>query len=191
MIKFQLSRSGFALTLLMSMLPGLSFHPGLMAQTQPLVIPRSSRPNMPRTLPLNKTMPQPSGEVAPGNTVPNVTQEEKRTNLDNLKNSPDQLTTWACNSADKSQMVAVEVKEIDFWQNLIAENKNWQCGQNLPDIPGKKNTFSCEPTDTIGLISVYWLQGKGGEAQMKNWMTALANNHNLVCTSSFTNQFWE
>jgi hypothetical protein len=182
MMKSLLSCSGIAATVLMSTVQWLGFPLALSAQSTPLTIPQTPSTN-------NPAMPQPRDMVAPGDQVPQASDALKQPNIDDVRNDPNQLTTWVCNSGDK--MVAVEVKDISFWNNLTEESKNWQCNQKLADISAGKKTFSCEPTETMGLISVYWLQGEGSQDQINTWMNALANKYNMVCTTSKTNKVWE
>jgi hypothetical protein len=181
MMKPLISYSGLAATLLIGTVQWLGFPLAISAQYPPL--------NIPKVTPPASGMPQPSDMVAPGDSLPNANDALQQSNVDDVLRDPTQLTIWVCNSGDK--MVAVEVKDISFWNQLTQESKVWQCAQKLPDIPGKKQTFSCEPTETMGLISVYWLKGDGGQDQMKSWMTALTNKYNMVCTTSETNKYWE
>ncbi len=161
--------------------------PTVLAQASPVPsLPPQNRVSPPT----DRSLPQPQGQVAPGDQVPNAQTEMKRPDLDDVKNYPDQVLTWVCNS-QQNQTVAVQTKELPLWQTIMANNKDWQCSQNLPTIPANQPSFSCEPTDTMGLITVYWLRGKGGQTQMKAWMQALANQHNLVCTNTTTNRYWE
>jgi hypothetical protein len=51
-------------------------------------------------------------------------------------------------------------------------------------------TFSCEPEDTIGILTVIWLEGKEAKQQMQDWLGELAKK-DLTCTTSSTTQFWE
>lgn len=128
-------------------------------------------------------------QVAPGDSVPSVKDALSEPGLDDITDQPTQLETWVCKSGNN--LIAVETKEMDDWQSLINKDETWQCDQNIPTMPDNSPSFSCESSSTMGLLSVYWLQGSGGKAQMKTWMNDLANIQNLVCTRSQTNPFWE
>lgn len=128
-------------------------------------------------------------QVAPGDNVPSVQDALSDPNLDDITDQSDQVVTWVCKQGNNS--VAVEVKEWDDWQEIVDANKQWECNQDIPVIPSDEPTFSCETSTTMGLISVFWLEGEGGQEQMGEWMNSLANNRNLVCTHGQTNPFWD
>ena len=130
-----------------------------------------------------------NAQVSPLDSVPSAKDALSESGLDDITDQPTQLVTWVCNSGKNT--IAVETKEMDDWQSLINKDETWQCDQNIPTMPDNSPSFSCESSTNMGLLSVYWLNGKGGKAQMKTWMNDLANTQNLVCTRSQTNPFWE
>jgi hypothetical protein len=158
----------------------------LRAQGVPSMPSVPKAPTMPSTQ--NKTPKTPTLPLS-GDQIPNAQDSLKTPQLDDITNTPTQLTTWVCNNGDRQ--IAVETKEISFWNQLTAANKDWKCAQNIPAIANKKRSFSCEPNETMGLISVYWLKGKEGKTTMSGWMDSLANKHNMVCTRTETNVYWE
>lgn len=112
----------------------------------------------------------------------------KAQNVDDLPNDPQQLRTWQCSQTDKT--IAVEAKDVPIWKDLI-EGGGWKCDEQVPNIPADKPTFSCEPQEIIGILTVFWLGGKGGKDQMTTWMNELANTNNMTCTLNETNKYWE
>ncbi len=154
----------------------------------PLAVQAQGKPTPPSVSQQN-SFPKVPNLPTPQDQVPNAQDVLKNQGLDNITNDPQQLKTWVCNNGN--QQIAVEVKEIALWNQLTENNKNWQCSQSIPTIPDKSRSFSCEPTDTMGLISVYWLNGDRGKDTMKSWMNILANKYNMVCTRTQTNSFWE
>ncbi|MEB3160727.1 MAG: hypothetical protein VKL20_04630 [Synechocystis sp.] len=132
-----------------------------------------------------------AAQVAPGDSVPSAQDALSESGLDDITDQPTQLITWVCQNGDKA--IAVEAKEMDNWQSLLNKDSNasWQCAENIPTIPDNSPSFSCESSTTMGLMTVFWLAGEEGKAQMKTWMNDLANNQNLVCTRSQSNPFWE
>ncbi len=128
-------------------------------------------------------------QVAPGDSVPSVQEALSESDVDDITDQPDQLVTWVCKNGNKT--VAVEVKEMEDWQDSVNKDQTWECEQNLPAIEPGDATFSCETNETMGLITVFWLEGKGGKAEMTSWMNNLANDHNMVCTHGQSNPFWE
>jgi len=195
MINFLQKSSCLATTLIVGMLPLVCLPDILRAQTVPSVpsIPTvpsiPSVPQIPKVPSLQNQIPKTPTLPLPGDQIPNAQDSLKNSQLDDITNTPTQLTTWVCNNGDRQ--IAVETKEISFWNQLTEANKDWKCAQNIPTIPDKKRSFSCEPNDTMGLISVYWLQGKGGKTTMSGWMDSLANKYNMVCTRTETNVYWE
>ncbi|MEB3311382.1 MAG: hypothetical protein VKJ02_14235 [Snowella sp.] len=157
------------------------------AQSKLTVLPLSDAKTSPVIA--QNGMPPVPNLPTPQDRVPNAQDVLRNQNLDDITNDPQQLKTWLCRSG--SQQIAVEIKEIAFWNQLTEANKNWKCTQTIPTIPDKTRSFSCEPTDTMGLISVYWLKGDQGKETMKGWMNTLANQYNMVCTRTQTNSFWE
>jgi len=181
---------------ILGLLQLVCFPATLKAQTLPSVSPVPSIPSLPNQVPKIPTLSSPQNKMpvapslpSPQDKVPNAQDSLKNPQLDDITNTPNQLTTWVCNNGNKQ--IAVETKEITFWNQLTEANKNWKCSQNIPTIPDKKRSFSCEPSDTMGLISVYWLKGKEGKTTMQGWMDSLANKYNLVCTRTETNVYWE
>ena len=195
MINFLQKSSCLATTLIVGMLPLVCLPDILRAQTVPSVPSIPTVPSIP-SVPQIPKVPSPQNQIPktptlplPGDQIPNAQDSLKNSQLDDITNTPTQLTTWVCNNGDRQ--IAVETKEISFWNQLTAANKDWKCAQNIPTIPDKKRSFSCEPNDAMGLISVYWLQGKGGKTTMSGWMDSLANKYNMVCTRTETNVYWE
>jgi hypothetical protein len=130
-----------------------------------------------------------AAQVSPQDNVPPAQDVLSEPGLDDITDQPTQLMTWVCQNGEKA--IAVEVKEMDDWQRLTNKDSTWQCGQNIPTIPDDSPSFSCESSTTMGLMTVFWLAGEDGNAQMKTWMNDLANDQNLVCTRSQSNAFWE
>lgn len=195
MINFLQKSSCLATTLIVGMLPLVCLPDILRAQTVPSVPSIPTVPSIP-SVPQIPKVPSPQNQIPktptlplPGDQIPNAQDSLNNPQLDDITNTPSQLTTWVCNNGDRQ--IAVETKEISFWNQLTAANKDWKCAQNIPTIPDKKRSFSCEPNDAMGLISVYWLQGKGGKTTMSGWMDSLANKYNMVCTRTETNVYWE
>ena len=193
MMNFLQKSSCLGTAVILGILPLVFFTALLRAQTIPSVpsvptVPSiPSVPKIPTVSPLQNQIPKtlPSS----GDQIPNAQDSLKNPQLDDITNTPTQLTTWVCNNGDRQ--IAVETKEISFWNQLTEANKDWKCAQNIPTIANKKRSFSCEPNDTMGLISVYWLTGKDGKTTMSGWMDSLANKHNMVCTRTETNVYWE
>ncbi len=121
--------------------------------------------------------------VVAQDTIPNPSN-----NIDNLPNDPQQLTTWRCTQED--QAIAVEAKDIKGWQEMI-EKEGWQCQEELSIIPSGDRQFSCEPEETIGILTVVWLKGTEGKEQMTTWMNKLENQQGMTCTKDETNPFWQ
>lgn len=121
--------------------------------------------------------------------TPSPPVESDSSSPDNLPSAeyPNQLKIWLCQQGDKA--IAVQAKDTSIWQEII-EGGGWQCAQQLSVTPGGDLTFSCEPEDTIGILTVIWLEGKEGKQQMEDWLGELAKK-NLTCTTSSTTQFWE
>jgi len=193
MMNFLQKSSFLGTAVILGILPLVCFPALLRAQTIPSVpsvptVPSiPSVPKIPTVSPLQNQIPK----TLPlsGDQIPNAQDSLKNPQLDGITNTLTQLTTWVCNNGDRQ--IAVETKEISFWNQLTEANKDWKCAQNIPTISDKKRSFSCEPNDTMGLISVYWLKGKEGKTTMSGWMDSLANKHNMVCTRTETNVYWE
>ncbi|WP_159293279.1 hypothetical protein [Microcystis aeruginosa] len=100
-------------------------------------------------------------------------------NLGDLPNNPTQQRNWVCNQGD--QRIAVAAKEVQGWKELI-EKQGWQCGEGNADIPAQTLGFSCEPEQTIGILTVYWLNGSNGQQQLSQWREQLAAQQGMVCT---------
>jgi hypothetical protein len=100
-------------------------------------------------------------------------------NLGDLPNDPTQQKNWLCNRGD--QRIAVAAKEEKGWKELI-EKQGWQCGEGNTDIPDQTLGFSCEPEQTLGLLTVYWLNGSNGQQQLSQWRDKLASQQGMVCT---------
>ena len=128
-------------------------------------------------------------QVAPGDQIPAVQPVLKQPGLDDVDNDPTQLLTWVCRYQDKE--IAVETKEIKGLQQLMNANAEWQCAQNIPTIPDGSLSFSCESGETLNLLTVYWIKGTGSRSNMKDWMNALADSRQMVCTARRSNLFWE
>ena len=73
----------------------------------------------------------------------------------------------------------------------MLKNEGWQCQENLSAIPGDKGKFSCTPKQDIGILTIVWLEGKGGKEQMQACLKELTKNQDMVCYTSRTNQFWQ
>ena len=110
------------------------------------------------------------------------------TNIDDLPDDSQQEKTWRCTQTDKA--IAVEVKDVQGWKEII-EEEGWQCAQELSVIPDSDRKFTCEPAEIIGILTVIWLQGKGGKQQMQTWMNKLAQSKGMVCQASQTTEYWE
>ena len=76
---------------------------------------------------------------------------------------------------------SIEKKFITYAVELI-EKQGWQCGEGNTDIPDQTLGFSCEPEQTLGLLTVYWLNGSNGQQQLSQWRDKLAAQQGMVCT---------
>ncbi|HAC63992.1 MAG TPA: hypothetical protein DCF68_10750 [Cyanothece sp. UBA12306] len=114
--------------------------------------------------------------------------ENKPTDINELPNDSSQLTIWRCTQDKK--MIVVEAKNVTIWQEMI-EKGGWACIKALEPIPGGDRKFSCEPQEIIGIVTIFWLEGKGGKQQMTNWMNDLGNKNEMTCTKDETNVFWQ
>ncbi len=123
------------------------------------------------------------------NSVPTTPEiEVDGTNIDDLPGDSQQMKTWRCLQGDKA--IAVLAKDSDVWRGII-EPQGWQCDEDIPMVMENDHLFSCEPTANIGLITVIWLQGKGGKSQMQSWMNDLMQQGNLICTLRTTTEDWD
>jgi hypothetical protein len=193
MMNFLQKTACLGTTVILGMLPLVCFPALLRAQTDSSVPSVPTFPNKP-SVPKIPKVPSLQNQIPKtlplsGDQIPNAQDSLKNPQLDGITNTPTQLTTWVCNNGDRQ--IAVETKEISFWNQLTEANKDWKCAQNIPTIANKKRSFSCEPNETMGLISVYWLKGKEGKQTMSGWMNSLANKYNMVCTRTETNVYWE
>ena len=193
MMNFLQKSSCLGTAVILGILPLVCFPAVLRAQTDssvPSVPTFPSKPSVPK-IPKVPSLQNQIPKTLPlsGDQIPNAQDSLKNPQLDGITNTPTQLTTWVCNNGDRQ--IAVETKEISFWNQLTEANKDWKCAQNIPTIANKKRSFSCEPNETMGLISVYWLKGKEGKQTMSGWMNSLANKYNMVCTRTETNVYWE
>ena len=100
-------------------------------------------------------------------------------NLGDLPNDPTQQKNWLCTQGD--QRIAVAAKEVQGWKELI-EKQGWQCREGNADIPAQTLGFSCEPEQTLGILTVYWLNGSNGQQQLSQWRDKLAAQQGMVCT---------
>lgn len=106
-------------------------------------------------------------------------------NTDDLPNNSDQMKTWSCSLGN--QAVLVEEKMVKNWQEIM---ENWQCQEQLVNIPDNAPQFSCESDENeINLITITWLKGDNPKSVMKNWITAF-QEQNMTCTVDQTNPFW-
>lgn len=130
-----------------------------------------------------------NAQVAPLDSVPSAKDALSEPGLDDITDQPSQLETWVCRNG--ANLIAVEAKDMTNWQAVMSQDQPWQCAQNIPTVPDDSPSFSCEPSEKMGLLTVFWLAGTNGKTQMKTWMNDLANSQNLVCTRSQSNAFWE
>jgi NADH dehydrogenase FAD-containing subunit len=109
--------------------------------------------------------------------------------VDDLPNNTDQMKTWSCNQ--ENQQILVEVKMVKNWQEIMEmETNQWQCQEQLVNIPDNAIQFSCESDEnTINLITVTWIKGNEGKSLMKNWINTF-ENQSMACTVDRTNPFW-
>lgn len=102
-------------------------------------------------------------------------------NIDDLSNDSAQMMTWTCNNQDDN--IVVEAKDDQIWSSII-ESKNWNCQENLSDIPTDALQFTCEPTEdgSISLLTITWLSGKDENKQMGQWIHQFAEEYNMMCS---------
>jgi hypothetical protein len=114
--------------------------------------------------------------------VPSIPPLKPKTpNLGDLLNDPTQQKSWVCNKGD--ERIAVAAKEVKGWKELI-EKQGWQCSQGNTNIPDKTLSFSCEPEQTLGILTLYWLNGSNGQQQLRQWQDDLASQQGMVCTTN-------
>jgi hypothetical protein len=116
-----------------------------------------------------------------------IVQADNSSNVDDLPDNSQQMRTWQCTQGN--QEVAVEAKDVSFWKEVI-EGTQWQCSEADIDIPDGNITFSCEPDDIIGILTVVWLRGEGARTQMLTWLNDLNTNYDLICTKGKTSADW-
>lgn len=117
----------------------------------------------------------------------NAPSDINQTNIDDLPNNVQQMTTWGCRQ--QNQFVSVEVKDVTNWQEVI-ETNGWQCAEQLSAIPDNSPQFSCESNNgDINIITTTWLTGTGGKQQMQSWIKAF-QDMSMTCTTDETNPFW-
>ena len=119
---------------------------------------------------------------------PEPAPEIDGTNIDALPDNPQQMRTWRCTESD--QAIVVEAKDVPIWKEMI-EGDGWRCIQELSVIPANDRKFSCDPSEVIGILTVFWLEGKGGKQQMQDWMEQLNKQQGMVCTMGTTNPYWD
>lgn len=113
-------------------------------------------------------------------------QDYAQTNPGELPNNPQQLKSWQCAQGDKA--IAVQAKDVNYWKPVI-EGDGWNCQETVVDIEGNDRQFSCEPNETIGILTVTWLQGNDGKQQMENWVEKIQKDNNLSCTVNKSSQY--
>ncbi len=132
-----------------------------------------------------------SANYIPGHLAAQIPKQPEMemdgTNIDNLPNDPQQMTTWLCNQDTKE--IVVEVKDVAIWPKML-ENEGWQCQETLSAIPVNSEKFYCTPTKDIGILTVFWVKGEGGKEQMQAWLDELRKNQGMVCYINH-NQFWQ
>jgi hypothetical protein len=113
-------------------------------------------------------------------TIPSVPPlKPSQQNLGDIPQDPTQMRSWVC--IQGSDRIAVSAKEVKGWKALI-EKQGWQCSEGNTDIPDRTPSFSCEPEQTLGVLSVYWLGGKNGKTQLTSWKDNLSAQQGMVCT---------
>jgi len=113
-------------------------------------------------------------------------QEIAQANPGELPNNSQQMKSWQCVQGDS--MIAVQAKDVNFWQPVI-EGEGWKCLEGSVDIAGNDRQFSCEPDETIGILTVTWLKGKAGKQQMESWVEKIEKDQNLSCTVNESSQY--
>lgn len=100
-------------------------------------------------------------------------------NTGELPDDPNQLRTWVC--AMGTDRIAVSAKDVKGWKEMV-EKPGWKCTEENTDIPDGALNLSCEPEQTLGILTVYWLGGKNGKKQLTVWKNNLAEKHGMICT---------
>lgn len=126
--------------------------------------------------------------VIHGQTPPDFAPEMNGTNVDELPDDPQQMRTWRCTQEDKA--IVVEAKDVPIWKEMV-EGERWQCMEELSVIPPNDRKISCEPSEIIGILTIFWLEGKGGKQQMQEWMDRLTEEQGMVCTLEKTTLDWD
>jgi hypothetical protein len=119
---------------------------------------------------------------------PEPASEMDGTNIDELPDDPQQMRIWRCTQADKT--IVVEAKDVPIWKEMI-EGDGWQCTEELSFIPANERKFSCEPSEIIGILTVFWLEGKGGQQQLQDWMDRLNKQQGMICTMDKTSPYFD
>lgn len=101
----------------------------------------------------------------------------------------DPASSYICRK--NSDRVLVEVKTINIWKNVI-EQDGWTCTTGTSDIPPNQLKFSCETKsdDTLGIVTVTWLEGEDQQQQMGRWTHTLSNDYSLFCSLAKT-ELWD
>jgi hypothetical protein len=118
----------------------------------------------------------PSTPTLPGNINPNLNQ-----NPGILQGDTTQMRSWVCGK--QSDRIAVAAKEEKGWKTYI-EEQGWQCTEENADIPDRTPSFSCEPAQELGILSVYWLAGRNGKKQLASWQKDLEQQQGTACTAN-------
>jgi hypothetical protein len=101
--------------------------------------------------------------------------------IDDLSDDPNQMTIWTCRQGDKK--IEVEAQKYSAWQKKI-EEEGWECSQpqQFPDQVSGATQFNCEPEEgTLGILTVTWLEGEGGNEQMQAWMEEIESKPDQGC----------
>jgi hypothetical protein len=109
--------------------------------------------------------------------------QAQNNNLGDLPNDRQQMKSWKCERADKA--IEVEAKNVAIWKETI-EEEGWKCQEKVSDTTSKTLQFSCEPNDTIGILTVVWLQGEDANEQMETWIKKLGDRQGISCQMAQT-----
>lgn len=112
--------------------------------------------------------------------VPSTPETESdNESLDNLPDDPNQMRSWACSQGDKK--IEVEAQDESVWTETI-KGSEWECSQQVSNLGSGALQFTCEPEEgTVGILTVTWLSGSGGQEQMEAWMKELEARPALGC----------
>jgi hypothetical protein len=121
-------------------------------------------------------------------TPPAPSPQMDGSNIDELPDNPQQMRTWRCTQLDKS--ILVEAKDVPIWKEMI-EGEGWQCMEDLSAISSDERKLSCDPSEVIGILTIIWLEGKGGKQQMQDWNDQLDQQQGMVCTMDSTSPYWD